>query len=120
MKRLLLLTVIFLTGCAVVPSGTWELADSETGVVVTDVQSRTVRADCLIEKNKIMIPREPGYNNCGGSSGFIAGACGGGNYNKLQAYKADLHQAKSERYEVYNICLLKSGLSEVWVPDSQP
>ncbi|MDB3933771.1 hypothetical protein N9393_05510 [Luminiphilus sp.] len=108
-------------GCVTEPSGTYELADAETGVIVSNLTARTVRANCLVEKNKISLPEERAKRKCknkgeNGLDSFASGWCVGAAIDEENAYKAELRQARDDRAEVYSVCLLKNGLTEIWVP----
>jgi hypothetical protein len=112
---------LILFGCNTAPTGAYQLADAKTGVVVSDLESRVIKADCLIEKNKMMLPIAPQLSSCkskeakGPLASFMAGACGSDNLRQEKKYNTELLKAKKEREEVYSICLSKGGLSEIWV-----
>ena len=112
---------LILFGCNTAPTGAYQLADAKTGVVVSDLESRVIKTDCLIEKNKMMLPIAPQLSSCkskeakGPLESFMAGACGSDNFRQEEKYNSELLKAKNEREEVYSICLLKGGLSEIWV-----
>ena len=121
-----LVTALFLMlfGCAATTTGTYELANAKTGVIVSDVESRIIRANCLVEKNKINLPIPPQLVSCKSEqrnalSSFMAGACGSSNLRQQEQYNAVLLKTINEREEVYSICLLKDGLSEIWVVSPQ-
>lgn len=121
-KLLLFIVISALSvGCVTEPTGTYELADAETGVIVSDVAAKMVRANCLVEKNKISLPTQPAERNCkskgeNGLDSFASGWCTASAVNEQHAYKAELRQARDDRAEVYSLCLLQDGLTEIWVP----
>lgn len=120
-KLLFIVISALSAGCVTEPTGTYELADAETGVIVSDVAARMVRANCLIEKNKISLPTQPAKRNCKSKGetpldSFMSGGCVGAALDEKYAYEAELRQARDDRAEVYSLCLLKDGLTEIWVP----
>mgnify|MGYP006095145357 CR=1 FL=1 len=114
-------SILILFGCTTTPTGTYQLADAKTGVVVSDVESRVIRADCLVEKNKMMLPIAPQLSDCksneanGNVHAFTKAVCRSSIVGQRKNYDAELLKARNEREEVYSICLLKGGLSEIWV-----
>ena len=118
------LTLALISCVSPPPLGTWVLTNTKTGSAASGDQSRIIRAECLIEKNKITlpIPREEERqktSSTGGLGSFMAGASAVSNARQREEDREALAQAKAERSEVYEVCLLKGGLTEIWVPSPQ-
>ena len=127
-KRIALILTLLgvISGCASIPNGSMQIADIESGLIITGDEILFVKAECLIEKNKIPIPNAvASIQQChrssydGFASGFAEGLCKGGNARRQAEANRIRDNAIAERKEVYKACLLLKGYKEIWVADQQ-
>ena len=124
MKRILLVSVILLSGCASAPKGSIQIMNIESGEIMFGKEVIIAKAECLLEKNKIPIPSAvASVQNCGSGvatdalSGFAQGFCNGQNQARQAEAYSIRDAALAERKQVYEACLLLKGYQETWVAD---
>ncbi len=110
-----------LLSCVSALDGSYKIFSIETGLIIPEKDAYLVKAECLIEMNKIPIPSSSySASDCSNLVGFSAGLCSSGNQIRASEARRIVEDAQEQRKTVYDACLLVRGYRESWVVEQTP